>query len=56
MKNLSLKLPEELDAKLALGAKQSRMSKSEVVRKALDTYLNGEGRVRKGSFWTWPAT
>lgn len=50
MKTLSLKLPDELDAKLAAAAKRVRTSKSEVARQALDAYLNGGGREQKGTF------
>ena len=41
MKTISLKLPAGLHAKLDRAAKQSKQSKSEVVRAALEQYLNG---------------
>jgi metal-responsive CopG/Arc/MetJ family transcriptional regulator len=50
MKTVSLKLPAALDAKLALAAKKSRTTKSVVIRQALDSYLNGNKRLNKGSF------
>jgi predicted DNA-binding protein len=42
MKTLSLKLPPELRFKLERAAKQRGESKSEVVRAALEQFLNGE--------------
>jgi Arc/MetJ-type ribon-helix-helix transcriptional regulator len=42
MKMLSLKLPPELDAKLERVAKARGQSKSEVVRAALERFLDGE--------------
>ena len=42
MKTLSLKLPPELSFKLHRAAKQRGQSKSEVVRAALEQFLNGE--------------
>lgn len=49
MKPLTVKLPEELVAKLHLAARQSKLSRSEVVRLALSTYLNGQTTADKGS-------
>jgi hypothetical protein len=49
MKTLSLKLPDELDAKLSAAARHVQTSKSEVVRQALDAYLNGGGGEQKGT-------
>jgi len=49
VKTLSLKLPDELHVKLATAAKQTKTTKSDVVRQALDSFLNDEIRVRKGS-------
>ncbi len=49
MKMLSLKLPDALDAKLAVLAQKRGMSKSAVVRDALEAFLKGNGRVRAGS-------
>ena len=42
MKTLSLKLPADLRIKLERAAKQRGQSKSEVVRAALEQFLNGE--------------
>ena len=41
MKTISLKLPEALDAKLARLAKARKQTKSEVVREAIESMLNG---------------
>jgi Arc/MetJ-type ribon-helix-helix transcriptional regulator len=49
MKTLSLKLPEELDARLGAMARQTRSTKSEVVRSALEAYLGAEAGLHKGS-------
>jgi hypothetical protein len=49
MKTLSLKLPDELDAKLTAKARHGQTSKSEVVRQALDAYLNGGGKEPSGT-------
>ena len=49
MKTLSLKLPDELDARISAIAKQRRSNKSEVVRSALDAYLAKETTPQKGS-------
>jgi Arc/MetJ-type ribon-helix-helix transcriptional regulator len=46
MKTISLKLPESLDAKLNRVAKQRDQTKSDVVREALEQFLNGERRSR----------
>jgi metal-responsive CopG/Arc/MetJ family transcriptional regulator len=42
MKTLSLKLPPSLSVRLERAAKQRGQSKSEVVRAALEQFLNGE--------------
>lgn len=42
MKTLSLKLPPRLSAKLDRAAKQRGQTKSELVRAALEQFLNGE--------------
>jgi len=42
MKTISLKLPVGLHAQLDRAAKQRKQSKSEVVRAALEQFLNGE--------------
>ncbi len=49
MKMLSLKLPDALDAKLAAFAQRRGISKSAMVRDALEAFLKGNGRVRAGS-------
>lgn len=41
MKTISLKLPESLNGKLNRLAKQRDQSKSELVREALEQFLNG---------------
>lgn len=41
MKTISLKLPDPLNRRLEIMAKRQRVSKSEVVRVALENYLNG---------------
>jgi metal-responsive CopG/Arc/MetJ family transcriptional regulator len=42
MKTISLKLPTELSVKLERAAKKRSQSKSEVVRAALESFLNGD--------------
>lgn len=49
MKTLSLKLPDALNAQLASAAKREQKSKSDVVREALETYLNGGQRAKRGT-------
>lgn len=49
MKVLSLKLPDELDARICALATQRRSNKSEVVRSALDAYLAKEAAPQAGS-------
>lgn len=49
MKTLSLKLPDELDARISAIAKRQRSNKSEVVRTALNAYLAKETMPQKGS-------
>jgi Arc/MetJ-type ribon-helix-helix transcriptional regulator len=44
MKTISLKLPENLDMKLGRIARQRKQSKSEIVREALEQFLNGGRR------------
>ena len=41
MKTISLKLPQALNSKLDLVCKQRGQSKSEIVRAALEQFLNG---------------
>lgn len=50
MKTLTLKLPHELDAKLAAAARRRDTTKSDVVRQALAVYLNGGDNAGKGMF------
>jgi predicted DNA-binding protein len=50
MKVLSLKVPGSLDRKLTAVVKRRRMSKSVVVREALEHYPNESHEVRSGSF------
>lgn len=50
MKTLTLKLPHELDAKLAATARRRDTTKSDVVRQALAVYLNGGDNAGKGTF------
>jgi len=47
MKTISLKLPPNLSAKLDHAASQRRQSKSEIVRAALEQFLNGGSRTRR---------
>lgn len=50
MKVLSLKVPEQLDRKLAAVVKRRGMSKSTVVREALERYVDESREIRRGSF------
>ncbi|MBI3465118.1 MAG: ribbon-helix-helix protein, CopG family [Planctomycetes bacterium] len=49
MKTISLKLPSGLSARLDRAAKRRGQTKSEIVRSALEQYLNGEHAVPPGS-------
>ena len=49
MKTLSLKLPDEVDARISAIAKRRQSNKSEVVRNALDAYLAKETTPQKVS-------
>ena len=49
MKTISLKLPDELAARISAVARQSKSNKSEVVRNALEAYLANEPITHKGS-------
>ena len=49
MKTISLKLPDELAARISALARQKRSNKSEIVRNALEAYLSNEPTQRKGS-------
>lgn len=50
MKTLSLKLSDELETKLVSAARKQQLAKSELVRRALDVYLNNSENVQAGSF------
>ena len=43
MKTISLKLPDEIDARLEARAKAIRKTKSELTREALTAFLEGKG-------------
>jgi metal-responsive CopG/Arc/MetJ family transcriptional regulator len=47
MKTISLKLSDGLHAKLERAAKQDKQSKSDVVRTALEQFLNGQRKRKK---------
>jgi predicted transcriptional regulator len=49
MKTLSLKLPDDLDARLAGVAARQGATKSDVVRSALTAYLARDGKAAPGS-------
>ncbi|HEV8143957.1 MAG TPA: CopG family transcriptional regulator [Methylomirabilota bacterium] len=49
MKTLSVKLPDGLDAKLTVAARQRKTTKSTVVRKALEAALQERGKPKRGS-------
>jgi Arc/MetJ-type ribon-helix-helix transcriptional regulator len=49
MKTLSVKVSNTLDARLALMAQRRAMSKSAVIRDALEAYLKRDGRGGAGS-------
>ena len=49
MKNLSLKLHESLDARLAAAARNRGQSKSAVVREALEAFLKNDPASASGS-------
>jgi hypothetical protein len=46
MKTISLKLPVRLHARLDRAARKRKQSKSDVVRAALEQFLNGQQRPR----------
>ena len=50
MKVLSLKVPEQLDRKLAAVVKRRGTPKSAVVREALERYVDESREIRRGSF------
>ena len=49
MKTLSLKLPDELAARVSAVAKRMGSNKSEILRNALEAYLENEPTQREGS-------
>ncbi len=49
MKTVTLKLPDDLHAILIATARRRHTSKSDVVRQAIEAYLNGGGAVPRGS-------
>ncbi len=49
MKVLNLKLPDELDTKLAAAALRRQSTKSDVARQALEAYLDGGTQVEQGT-------
>lgn len=46
MNNMSIKIPEELRQKLSSAARRSRLSQSEIMRRALTLYLEEQSRSR----------
>lgn len=50
MKVLSVKVPEALDRKITAALKRRGMQKSEVVREALERFLDEDHEARRGSF------
>lgn len=50
MKTISLKLPDELERKLAARAERKGTTKSALVREAIEALLSQGGGGRKGSF------
>jgi plasmid stability protein len=50
MKTISLKLPEEIDRKLAARAEREGTSKSALVRDAVESYLSRQEAGAEGSF------
>ena len=50
MKTLTLKLPEILEARLEVLAREKGLSKSEIVRRALIEYLSHDDAGDSGSF------
>ena len=47
---MSLKVPAALDARVAAAARQRRLTKSALVREALESYLPGADVAVEGSF------
>jgi len=50
MRTVSLKLTDALLQKVELAARERGYSKSDLIRLALEQYLNGERRAGRGSF------
>ncbi|CAN5503085.1 hypothetical protein BH09PLA1_BH09PLA1_11300 [soil metagenome] len=51
MTTITCKIPEQLDARLAIEAKERRVSKSAIVRQALEKSLNGKKSKRRATAW-----
>lgn len=49
MKTISLKVPDPFEIELAALAQERGMSKSALVREALETYVRRDGGARRGS-------
>jgi hypothetical protein len=49
MKNLSIKLPDSLEVRLSSAAHRAGVGKSEIVRKAIESYLCGPVALGRGS-------
>ena len=50
MKTISLKIPEKLEARLRKVAGKRRKAKSEIVRNAVEAYLESIGEIGDASF------
>jgi Arc/MetJ-type ribon-helix-helix transcriptional regulator len=50
MKTVSLKLPDALDGRLSVFIRKRKVSKSAVIREALEAYLAREGEAAPNSF------
>jgi len=48
-KTLTLKIPDDLDARLTGVARRRRVSRSELVRESIARYLEARGRPSRGS-------
>ena len=51
MTTITCKIPERLDAQLEAEAKQRRVSKSTIVRQALEKNLNGKKTKHRATAW-----
>jgi hypothetical protein len=49
MKSISIKLSSSLDVRLSSAARKAKVGKSEIVRKALESYLGSGSSLQKGS-------